>query len=250
MMLAGLAMLAGSVMNEIWQLNLFWGLMPGIGAGLAAAVLGATVANRWFVARRGLVTGIFGGATSAGQLIFIPSLMTLTLALGWRQASLILALIALTILAPIVLLMRIRLNRPPAVRWPGAPAGGGGARWGDGDRPADAGILALGRELFRLRRDLDGPDRHPLHPALGRPRCVGGQGGRDVGADRRDELLGTSARWLTDRVDPRKLLASLLPFRGLCFDAAVPRHSDIGLVFGHHSASITSPRCHRRSCRR
>jgi MFS family permease len=51
-------------MTELWQLNLFWGVLSGVGTGIVAPVLGATVANRWFVERRGLVLGIFGAAAS------------------------------------------------------------------------------------------------------------------------------------------------------------------------------------------
>ena len=75
LMLAGMllittSMAASAMMQSIWQLNLFWGGLSGLGTGVASAVLGATVANRWFTQRRGLVMGIFGAATSAGQLIF------------------------------------------------------------------------------------------------------------------------------------------------------------------------------------
>ena len=65
--LAGLAIigtstLAGATVTELWQLTLFWGVLSGIGTGVVGPVLGATVANRWFVERRGLVLGIFGAA--------------------------------------------------------------------------------------------------------------------------------------------------------------------------------------------
>ena len=39
-----------------WQLMLTWGLLIGLGTGSMAMVFAATVANRWFYARRGLVT--------------------------------------------------------------------------------------------------------------------------------------------------------------------------------------------------
>ena len=68
------------------ELVFWWGLLVGTGSGALALVMGATVANRWFAARRGLVTGIFGAATSAGQLIFVPVMMGLTVALDWRIA--------------------------------------------------------------------------------------------------------------------------------------------------------------------
>src|SRR5690606_21924286 len=82
----------------------------------------ATVAARWFVAQRGLVTGIFGAATSAGQLIFVPLLMRLMLGLGWRTTTLWLAGILLLILIPVALLMR---NDPAEIglRPYGAPSG-------------------------------------------------------------------------------------------------------------------------------
>ena len=81
-MLVGLVLMVASavtsaLMSVEWQMLLFWGGLSGLGTGLAAAVLGATVASRWFVARRGLVVGIFGAATSAGQLIFLPALIAI-----------------------------------------------------------------------------------------------------------------------------------------------------------------------------
>jgi MFS family permease len=47
--LIGLSTLMGTAMTELWQLNLFWGVLSGVGTGVVAPVLGATVANRWFV---------------------------------------------------------------------------------------------------------------------------------------------------------------------------------------------------------
>src|SRR5680860_1652904 len=42
-------------MTQPWQLYLLWGVAVGLGTGSMATVLAATVANRWFVKRRGLV---------------------------------------------------------------------------------------------------------------------------------------------------------------------------------------------------
>jgi MFS family permease len=50
--LIGLSTSLGAAMTELWQLNLFWGVLSGLGTGIVAPVLGATVANRWFVERR------------------------------------------------------------------------------------------------------------------------------------------------------------------------------------------------------
>jgi sugar phosphate permease len=102
----GLSTLAGAAVTELWQLNLFWGVLSGVGTGIVAPVLGATVANRWFVARRGLVLGIFGAAASAGQLVTVPALMWLVVEIGWRAGTVVLAAIVLLVLIPVLLLMR------------------------------------------------------------------------------------------------------------------------------------------------
>src|ERR1700741_3638941 len=51
------ALAASLLMIKIWQLMLLWGVVIGIGTGMTALVLGATVAARWFVARRRLLIG-------------------------------------------------------------------------------------------------------------------------------------------------------------------------------------------------
>jgi sugar phosphate permease len=80
--------------------------VKAIGTGVASAVLGATVATRWFTTRRGLVLGLFGAATSAGQMIFTPALLWLVDRMGWRGSVVILGIVALVILTPVFLLMQ------------------------------------------------------------------------------------------------------------------------------------------------
>src|SRR6218665_966501 len=58
----------GSVfMTESWHLLIFWGVLVGTGTGAMALVLAATIANRWFVTRRGLVMGILTAGSATGQ---------------------------------------------------------------------------------------------------------------------------------------------------------------------------------------
>ena len=46
------------VITQGWQLMITWGLLIGLGTGSMALVFAATIANRWFVRRRGLVMGV------------------------------------------------------------------------------------------------------------------------------------------------------------------------------------------------
>src|SRR3954465_11526873 len=56
------------VMTASWQLLLLWGVLVGLGTGSMALALVATVTGRWFVARRGLVSGVLTAAGATGQL--------------------------------------------------------------------------------------------------------------------------------------------------------------------------------------
>ena len=69
---------AGAVgMRQLWQFELFWGVIVGLGSGMTALVLGATVATRWFSARRGLAIGLLTASNATGQLVFLPLLAAL-----------------------------------------------------------------------------------------------------------------------------------------------------------------------------
>ena len=83
-----LGVLLSMGMTEVWQLWLSWGVLTGVGTGMTALVLGATVANRWFAQRRGLVLGILTAANATGQLAFLPLAVWLAQTEGWRVAML------------------------------------------------------------------------------------------------------------------------------------------------------------------
>jgi MFS family permease len=103
-----LALLASLAMTKVWHLMLLWGVLIGIGTGMTALVLGATVATRWFAARRGLVVGILTASVATGQLVFLPLLASLTERFGWRIAlALVCAMLGVAALA-VLLVMRDR----------------------------------------------------------------------------------------------------------------------------------------------
>ena len=93
-------------MKELWQLMVFWGLFVGIGTGMTALVLGATVATRWFEHRRGLVVGLMTVSNATGQLIFLPMLAALTENYGWRTALSVIVVVLLSAMTLMLLFMR------------------------------------------------------------------------------------------------------------------------------------------------
>lgn len=121
MMLISLSIVIGGLlmslgMSSLWQLMLLWGVVIGVGTGLTAMVLGATVATRWFSERRGLVMGQLSASTATGQLVFLPLLASLTDSHGWRTALLLVCGAILLAAVAVLLLMRDRpsdLGLPP-----------------------------------------------------------------------------------------------------------------------------------------
>jgi MFS family permease len=102
-------LLISLMMTQIWQLVLLWGIVVGIGTGLTAMVLAATVATRWFNHRRGLVMGILAASSATGQLLFLPVIAEFTTRFGWRPA---LILIAAALGATSVLVLTLMRDRP------------------------------------------------------------------------------------------------------------------------------------------
>jgi sugar phosphate permease len=101
-------LVASLFMTKVWHLMLLWGVVIGIGTGMTALVLGATIAARWFVARRGLVVGILTASVATGQLAFLPLLAALTDHYGWRIAmGLVCAMLGVAAFA-VLMIMRDR----------------------------------------------------------------------------------------------------------------------------------------------
>ena len=98
--------LSVSVMTQFWELIFFWGVLVGLGTGLTAMVLGATVANRWFSARRGLIIGLLAASSATGQLVFLPMLAKLTENFGWRSALLFICVMLVLAAVAVWTLMR------------------------------------------------------------------------------------------------------------------------------------------------
>ena len=73
----GLGAASTVFMSSPWHLVLLWGVVVGIGTGSMALVFAATIANRWFVEKRGIVIGLLTAATATGQLIFLPGSLLL-----------------------------------------------------------------------------------------------------------------------------------------------------------------------------
>jgi hypothetical protein len=93
-------------------LYVMWGVLVGVGSAGVATVLGAVVADRWFVRRRSTVVGIFAAANAAGSLVFATPIAQVAVSFGWRAGVWLVGAVALA-LVPIVLALLV--DRPEEV---------------------------------------------------------------------------------------------------------------------------------------
>jgi MFS family permease len=230
-MIAGLGLVVLGVapmllMRDLWHLHLLWGVVAGIGTGAVAQVLGATIATIWFRRSRGLVLGLFGAATSAGQLVFIPLIVALTVAADWRAAIVLMASAAAVLLVPVLLFIK---DGPEDV---GIHAYGADVA---GERARDEGVAAESAQGTPLRVAIRSRDYqllaasffvcgytstgligvhfipHAVEHGFGEVTAAGA-----LGVIGMMNVVGTVASgWLTDRYDNRMLLAAYYGFRAL-----------------------------------
>ncbi|MET7359275.1 MFS transporter [Streptomyces sp. NPDC005562] len=212
-------------MQSAWQLLLCWGLLVGLGSGSMALAFAATVTNRWFTERRGLVSGILTAASASGQLIFLPLLAWIVETYRWRPAAVTVALAALVVVPFVWLLLR--------------------------DHPADVGLKPYGAEEFVPKpAPVTGAGRRAIRVLAKAARtgpfwllagsfaiCGASTNGlvqthfvpaaHDHGMGVRAaasllavigifDIVGTVASgWFTDRFDARRLLAVYYALRGI-----------------------------------
>ncbi len=213
-------------MSQPWHLFLLWGAVVGIGSGCMATVFASTVASRWFVQRRGLVTGALTAASASGQLVFLPLLTRLADGPGWRWVGTSVAIGAVAVVPIAVFVLR---DRPEDVglvpfgagpRWTppppmvGSPVSNAFAAFGAARRSGTFWLLwgsfavcglstngLIGTHFISAAHDhgVDGPTAGTYLAMIGV-----------------FDIIGTIASGhLTDRYDPRRLLLAYYLLRGL-----------------------------------
>jgi len=234
LVLIGMGSALTVLVNQSWQILLTWGLLIGLGTGSMALVFAATIANTWFTKSRGLVIGILTAGSAAGQLVFLPFIAMLAQDPGWRQASL---LIAAGALAVVPLVLKFLKNSPADVGvlpYGAAPVdleAQEAALVRDSGPRTNAAIRALQvlRRASKVRtfwalaagfaicgattNGLIGTHFIPSAHDHGMPETTAAGLLAVVGIF---DIIGTIASgWLTDRFNPRILLAVYYQFRGI-----------------------------------
>jgi MFS family permease len=213
-------------MSAPWQLIALWGFVIGISTGSLALVFAATVANRWFVEKRGIVIGLLTASSATGQLIFLPGLSYLAEMNGWKSVSSTIALVSIALVPIIWIFLKERPSDAGVLPY-GAPE-----NWSaPAKNSMNAGSLAIDtlkqaskkKDFWYLvgsffvcglsTSGLIGTHFIPAAHDHGMGTTTAASLLALVGVF---DLVGTIASgWLTDRYDPRKLLFFYYGLRGL-----------------------------------
>ncbi len=223
LIVAGLGL--ATQLRALWQLWLCWGVLVGLGTGMTAMVLGATVATRWFTARRGVVMGLLTASSATGSLAFLPLAAWLAAHDGWRMALLPAAFACLVAGGMMLLLGRDHpgeLGLPAfgerAVTHPPPPAGGA-ARLALTSLLEAARVPSFWMLFFTFfvcglsTSGLVGTHFIPLCQDFGMAEVAAASVLAMMGAF---DFVGTiGSGFLSDRFDSRKLLFAYYGLRGL-----------------------------------
>jgi MFS family permease len=130
-------------MTAAWQLILCWGVLVGLGTGSMSMAFVATVSTRWFVSRRGLVSGVLTAANATGQLVFLPLISSLSVHHGWRTASVVAAVAALAVIPLVLFGMRDHPHDVDLMAYGATPSDPGPARAARVGSSAGTAVRAL-----------------------------------------------------------------------------------------------------------
>jgi len=100
--LAASGMVLLSMVTAVWQILAVYGSLISTGVLLAGLLPAQTLAVKWFRGRRGLAIGLSTAGASIGGIVMPIVVTQLFLAVGWRDAHLILAAAAILLIVPAV----------------------------------------------------------------------------------------------------------------------------------------------------
>jgi MFS family permease len=225
----GIGMGLTAAMGAAWHFVLAFSVVAGIGFGMAANHVVATIVSLQFQRHRGLAVGAATSGSTAGQLLVVPLLAGVLATTDWRWSYLALGLVSLALIPVVLALMR----------------GGGSAAAAAARRaPSDPLLRRLGLLLrspvfhlllwsyticgFTTAGVIEG-HLIPYAVACGFPplesaTAYGVLSGINFGG----MIL---AGWLTDRMNRPLLLGSIYVLRGLSFLILMSITGNLPLLF-------------------
>jgi predicted MFS family arabinose efflux permease len=109
--LNALGMVLMAFTQSLWYAYIVYGVVIGLGFGIAGQSANAALLSRWFVKRRGMALSVSSTGLGMGQLILVPLATLITIHFSWRTAFVVMGVMA-AIMVPMCLIL-LRREEPP-----------------------------------------------------------------------------------------------------------------------------------------
>ena len=104
-LIGGIALAATSLVENIWQFYITYGVLYGLGtAAMGSQLVGPSLISYWFVQKRGRVMSIGTMGISAGGVIIAPIAGLTISGMGWRSGWLALSIVTILAIVPAAIL--------------------------------------------------------------------------------------------------------------------------------------------------
>ena len=104
-LLGGIALAATSLVENIWQFYITYGVLYGLGtAAMGSQLVGPSLISKWFVQKRGRAMAIGTMGISAGGVIIAPIAGLTISGMGWRAGWLALSIVTILAIVPAAIL--------------------------------------------------------------------------------------------------------------------------------------------------
>ncbi|MCO5178298.1 MAG: MFS transporter [Thermomicrobiales bacterium] len=99
--ITAIAMLPMTVVNSLWQVYVFYGILAAFGFAATSPVNTTALVNGWFEKRRGLALSMATSGSAYGQLLIVPIATVILMNWGWRASYLAITIAMLVMILPI-----------------------------------------------------------------------------------------------------------------------------------------------------
>ncbi|RIK39461.1 MAG: hypothetical protein DCC58_15240, partial [Chloroflexi bacterium] len=103
--LVGLTMIPMTLVTELWQVYVFYGLFAAIAFAATSPVNTTALVNGWFEKRRGLALSMATSGSAYGQLLVVPIVTAIMLGWGWRVSYLAVSAVLFLVILPLAVLV-------------------------------------------------------------------------------------------------------------------------------------------------
>ena len=131
--LSGIVLMSTSLVQELWQFYLLYGVVFGLAMfAMGGQLVGPAVISKWFIRRRGRAMAIGTMGISTGGFIIAPMAGWFVGEFGWRTAWVLLGIFLMLAITPMAALFMRRqpedIGLLPDGEEPGGASGGGAGR--------------------------------------------------------------------------------------------------------------------------